>query len=274
MIIKRFFAAAALAVLIGTTASAAPTASLSGVKSGSLYNWTLSFTPDTSLFAPNPPQGTGGSLGVAFQIEVASGAITNPVVSTPNFQETISSTQIIGIGFDPYDTGDGISTNIQTYTGVPSDLATGTVNALFVPLGSTYFTTGGPKTALTFTTAANSVRFGGIVAQASTEYTIAAQVKTIQNLLGDANNDLAVTGADLGAVTSNFGNVGTNDGSLLGDANDDGAVTGADLGAVTSNFGNVLAPGALSATTIPEPSSLVMALVLAGGVAFGVSRRS
>ena len=48
-------------------------------------------------------------------------------------------------------------------------------------------------------------------------------------LLGDANNDNQVTGADLVTAQQNFGNVDPDmpiDGLFLGDANDDGQVTG------------------------------------------------
>lgn len=54
---------------------------------------------------------------------------------------------------------------------------------------------------------------------------------------GDADNDFAVSGSDLLAVTNNFGNTGPADGLLLGDADDDGSVSGSDLLAVTNNFG-------------------------------------
>ena len=82
-------------------------------------------------------------------------------------------------------------------------------------------------------------------------------------LLGDANNDGQVTGADLIAVQQNFGNVGPDDGLLLGDANDDGQVTGADLISVQQNFGNVLAPALSGTAAVPEPGTLaLMALAL------------
>ena len=72
-------------------------------------------------------------------------------------------------------------------------------------------------------------------------------------LLGDANNDGQVTGADLIAVQQNFGNVGPV--PLQGDANNDGQVTGADLISVQQNFGNVLTPAPES---VPEPTTLVV----------------
>ncbi len=79
-------------------------------------------------------------------------------------------------------------------------------------------------------------------------------------LLGDANNDDQVTGADLIAVQQNFGSVDPNspsDGLFTGDANDDGLVTGADLIAVQQNFGNVAATAA-----VPEPATTGWMIVL------------
>jgi len=72
-----------------------------------------------------------------------------------------------------------------------------------------------------------------------------AFVFTTIRLFGDADNDGAVAGSDLLAVTNGFGNTGPADGFLLGDADDDGAVAGSDLLAVTNNFGASLADIAL-----------------------------
>ena len=77
-------------------------------------------------------------------------------------------------------------------------------------------------------------------------------------LLGDANKDGQVTGADLISVQQNFGNVGAV--PLQGDANNDGQVTGADLISVQQNFGNVLGP---ASAAVPEPATLGL-LALAG----------
>jgi len=81
-------------------------------------------------------------------------------------------------------------------------------------------------------------------------------------LFGDADNDLAVAGSDLLAVTNNFGSTGPADGLLLGDADDDGAVAGSDLLAVTNNFGATAGAGALADgnSAVPEPMSWVMLL--------------
>ena len=78
-------------------------------------------------------------------------------------------------------------------------------------------------------------------------------------LLGDANNDNQVTGADLIAVQQNFGKDYTNgtcDGLGLGDASDDCLVTGSDLIAVQQNFGKALV------AAVPEPAGLWLAFVV------------
>lgn len=83
-------------------------------------------------------------------------------------------------------------------------------------------------------------------------------------LFGDADNDLAVAGSDLLAVTNNFGSTGPADGLLLGDADDDGAVAGSDLLAVTNNFGSTLGSSALGAgEPVPEPATGLVLLYAA-----------
>ena len=77
----------------------------------------------------------------------------------------------------------------------------------------------------------------------------------VQPLLGDANNDNQVTGADLISVQQNFGKDYTNgacDGMGLGDANDDCLVTGADLISVQQNFGKT------AAAAVPEPATAAL----------------
>ena len=81
-----------------------------------------------------------------------------------------------------------------------------------------------------------------------------------QPLLGDANNDEQVTGADLISVQQNFGNDYTNgacDGMGLGDANDDCLVTGGDLISVQQNFGKTA-----GTASVPEPMTAVLLLAM------------
>ena len=76
-------------------------------------------------------------------------------------------------------------------------------------------------------------------------------------LLGDANNDGQVTGADIIAVQRNFSTVYSFDsrcnGLGLGDANDDCQVTGADVVLIYQNFRNTS-----SGFSIPEPEGLAL----------------
>ena len=77
-------------------------------------------------------------------------------------------------------------------------------------------------------------------------------------LVGDANNDDMVGGADLIAAQQNFGAVedGSATGLFIGDANDDGMVTGADLIAVQRHLGR-----AAAGPVVDDPG-------LAGGIVF------
>lgn len=95
----------------------------------------------------------------------------------------------------------------------------------------------------------------------------------VQVLFGDADNDLAVAGSDLLAVTNNFGATGPADGLLLGDADDDGAVAGSDLLAVTNNFGSTLGSGNLQAAAVPEPASVCLVSLAMAGMASCFARR-
>lgn len=92
-------------------------------------------------------------------------------------------------------------------------------------------------------------------------------------LFGDADNDLAVSGSDLLAVTNNFGSTGEADGLLLGDADDDGAVSGSDLLAVTNSFGATLSGGLESGTNVPEPTSVALVTLGIAGLLCVRSRK-
>lgn len=261
---KKTAIAAMICGLMVSPALADPTASVSGVVNGGNVDWTVSFAPDASLFSTTS-QGTGGSIATEFSFEI-SGAELNlgSVAINGDFLETIGSTLIENPGNDPY--AGAVSTGTQTYDGVASVLDSGTVDAIFAPLGSTFFTSGGDKTALTFTTTGTTgtVTYGGLLAQAGSLFTIATEVEVVDSagpLFGDADNDNAVAGSDLLAVTNNFGSTGAADGFLLGDADDDGAVAGSDLLAVTNNFGSTQGAGGLeSGANVPEPSSIILVI--------------
>lgn len=90
----------------------------------------------------------------------------------------------------------------------------------------------------------------------------------------DFNGDGAVDGNDFLAWQRGFGMTA---GALLsnGDANRDGAVDGADLQTWREQFGRSGGGGVVvgSATSIPEPASMLLAGIAAFGVRLGKSRR-
>ena len=95
-----------------------------------------------------------------------------------------------------------------------------------------------------------------IVDDGSANAGVSVRVMLAMTLLGDANKDGSVTGADLISVQQNFGKVGPV--PLQGDANDSGEVTGADLISVQQNFGNVVA-----AAPVPEPAAAILLVLVA-----------
>jgi formylglycine-generating enzyme len=88
-------------------------------------------------------------------------------------------------------------------------------------------------------------------------------------LLGDANSDGSVNGADLNIVLSNYNLTGM--GWTQGDFDSDGSVNGTDLNIVLSNYNQSI--GVSSAgVAVPEPSSLLLAALGALG-AFALAWR-
>jgi hypothetical protein len=88
---------------------------------------------------------------------------------------------------------------------------------------------------------------------------------------GDVNNDGVVNGLDISLVASHWLQTGTPK-SLPGDANGDGIVNGLDISLVASHWlQSYGAGGAVSGAAVPEPSTIVLAVL--GGLALSAWRR-
>jgi len=143
-------------------------------------------------------------------------------------------TAIPGIDSAPVITGLGTDTLTLSFTG--ANVAGG-----MLPTGSYQLNFVG--NAMIANGRATDVANNGSQSNGSFVFTFEAESTPV--LFGDADNDGAVSGSDLLAVTNNFGATGVANGLLVGDADDDGAVSGSDLLAVTNNFGATL-PAAVS----------------------------
>lgn len=266
--------------LLAAPVMAQPTASLVGVDAGGgMFDWTLSFTPDDSLYDNDPPNGVGGSIAVEFSLETDSGMLVQDSFAVDaNYMEDINGTPIINLGDDPYSGGPTEGTT--DYTNVASALNLGVnVDAIFAPLGSTYFTSAGPFDALTFTTMSSSVTFGGLIAQDNNNGDNSDDIYTIDpvtvdvGLIGDTNGDGKVDLQDLFNVQNNFGGSTPPD---LGDTDGDGDIDLQDLFNVQNNFGATTGAGVVQvqAASVPEPMSsiIVMGAMALSGIV-GVCRQ-
>ena len=274
----KFTCLLAICALMAAPAMADPSASLVGEYDGSQFNWTLSFTPDATLFADyGTGEGTGGALGVSFQIEIPDGELVDgsSAIDLTNFQETIDGTDIITSSVDPYA---GTNTDgVIEYGSVSSDSSLGftgsTVDAIMVSLGSKFFTAAGDYTALTFSTTGDTVGYGGLLAQDGI-LTIAADYVTVETTpppAGDFNGDGKVDGDDLSLLLGNWGaTVPPTPSGWTGAAPTAPAIDADELSALLGTWG--VGVGSLSATSVPEPTSI--ALVALFGLGLVAARRS
>ena len=249
--------------------------------------WSVEVTPDAQLFAPNPPNGTGGSVALETGITASQRNLVSVGKDATNFPNDNPGTAI-GAGFP---TGPGVA-------------MTGNNAVLF--LGSDFFTTAtakeaarlhvqGPTSTALSTTVTFSGAYGGKgrVAQggANSDTLNQAFSKAVKG--GNANlspnvdlGDLAILGANYevtevaGHPVKRWQNADfTGDGHVnLGDL----AVLGANYGTTgtpdpnwtTAGTINIPAtPGAGSGSAVPEPTSLVL-IGLASLVASCFGRRS
>lgn len=151
-------------------AGTGPHATAVGIFDGEFINWTVYFVPDAAgFFDPPtdvPDRGVGTSMAVGFSYEVPEGTlIPSSVMRLDPFDpDDISGDTFPGV--DPY-SGNAVVEGIQVYQSTSSQLATGSVDAIFLPAGSEWITEMGPAPAMKFTTTSEGdmLTFGGEVAQ-------------------------------------------------------------------------------------------------------------
>lgn len=252
---KTALAALICGLMISPALAQGPTVTVDGTDNGATTDWTVSFTPDGNLFNTTS-QGTGGSIATEFSIEIADGTLNaGSVTVSGDFMETINGTPIVNPGNDPYIAA--ISTGITTHSSVAAVLGTGTVDAIFAPLGSTFFTSATSQLAISFTTtSADDVTFGGLAAQDGQVFTLATATAspTSGGIPADYNNSGLVGIGDLNLVLNNFG-VNTPP-VPAGWVNDlpDGVIEITELNNVLNNFGNT-AGSLTGGAPVPEPAS-------------------
>ena len=76
-------------------------------------------------------------------------------------------------------------------------------------------------------------------------------------LMGDADSNGTVNGADLNIVLSNYNRTGADTTWAMGDFDSNGTVNGADLNTVLSNYNQTM--GLSAGAAVPEPSTLLLA---------------
>lgn len=274
---KKLACVAMLSGLLASAAVADPSVTVTGVENGGNIDWTVFFAPDEGLFADNPPNGVGGSLAVEFAFEVADTTLQAGTLDVnEDFMETINSVVITNPGNDPY-AGD-IVEGAQTYAGVSSVLDTGTVDAIFAPLGSTYFTSGGDKEALSFTTTGTdgSVTFGGLIAQAGTLFDIDTDTVPVGPGFnpGDFSGDGAVDQSDLSLLLANWGaTVPPSPDGWDGAQPSPDLVDQDELSALLANWGVGVGSLAASGGQVPEPSTVITAVLCCVGLGLYSRRR-
>ncbi|MGL4513745.1 MAG: hypothetical protein ACRCT8_11700 [Lacipirellulaceae bacterium] len=239
MSLKSFACVAALCVLAASQAVAQPVLTF------------VNNADSTGKFTITP---TGASVGdpdsLAFEIVVTVTAGGNGAAT-------------VGALFPTANPGGTAPITGGTWNGLTGS-GTTTIRAAF---GSNLFTSAAPVDALTIDLAgAGSISWQAVLAQDAVLTSLLTGTGNITaaagTVLGDTNADGAVNLTDLNNVKNNFGLASP---PAVGDARGaiDGIINLADLNAVKNNFGQTN-PGA---TSIPEPSALILGLVAVAGLA-------
>jgi hypothetical protein len=248
------------------------------------WQWVVSVTPDSTLFAAQGAQGTGGSIATELGFTASGAALQSVTKNATNFPNDDPGASL----------GAGFPTNTATTALGVQTLG----NNAAVNLGSDFFTTATAKqeviiqTKKPATVAANgslttTLAWLGAYGTGSNKGRIAqgagnpgggnfdtfAGTLTKTAHTGDANLDGHVDGLDLATIASTFGATGKI--WSQADYTGDGKVDGLDLAEIAGAFGfSGTAPGGGAGVSgaVPEPASIVL-LTMAGIGALVIRRK-
>jgi hypothetical protein len=278
-----------LLCVVASPALAAPTATAKvlGLDTAGNWVWSVTVTPDATLFSDNPPNGVGGSIALEIGATASNRNLVSAGANATNFPANNKGVAPAAWTFWTT-TDEGVEANVAT-------------NQVFAALGSTYFTTGGEKeafrvhtqrpttTALTTTlTLSGNYSGNGRLAQDGLNSDTVTGVFNKLVRPGNANLTANVDVGDLAIVAANYNQAGKT--WAQGDFTGNGTTDVGDLAVLAANYNQAdanwtvsgqvnipLAPGAgsggIAAAGVPEPTSIVM-LALAGLAAAGIRRRS
>lgn len=278
-----------LLCVVASPAFAAPTATAKvlGLDVNGKWVWSVTVTPDATLFSDNPPNGVGGSVALEIGATASNRNLISAGANVTNFPNA-----------NPGKADAAWTFWTTTDLGVEANVAT---NQVFAALGSTYFTTGGEKEAFrvhterptttnltTTLTLSGGYTSNGRLAQDGTNFDTVTGVFNKLVRPGNANLTANVDVGDLAILAANYN--GTGKVWQQADFTGDGNTNVGDLAVLAANFnqadpnwavaGTVGLPatpgagsGGIAAAGVPEPTSIVM-LALAGLAAVGVRRRS
>jgi hypothetical protein len=271
---KILVSAGLLCIVASPVFAVGPTASskLLGLDVNGNWVWSVSVTPDASLFSSQPPNGTGGSVAIEVGA-TSSKTLVSAAANTTNFPNNNPGTSPFAAPINGTQTG--VVTNIPT-------------NQVFAGLGSTFFTAAGAEeafrvhaagptsTALTASLTLSGAYTGnGRLAQAGTNYDVATGVTNGAVRGGNANLTDHVDVGDLAILGSHYDTAHAHPGQhwQTADFTGDGFVDVGDLAVLGANYNqadtnwtvagqvNIAATpgaGAGSSSAVPEPASIVL----------------
>lgn len=289
MTMKSIVSAGLMLALVASSAVAQPSLTVDLVRNGSgnpvldasgNYQWAVTITPDAA----------GGPIGAEIALNNGGTDVLSATTDAATFDRdnagaipgglnALLSAAVLAdqaannaLPADAFNAPDGI---VSAADGVYAALGSIDLAAASSDVTLLNITTDGPATTTGLTTSLTSLgAFSGLtgaggtitggaqynVAQNGTNNLFAGSTVSYTAFGGDINLDGQVNFADVALFSPNFGSAVTS-GWSGGDFTGDGLVNFADVTVISPNFG-MSAPGAASASAVPEPTSALIAAVL------------